>query len=458
MRMSKMSRRQLLMTLGGAVAASALDPFVPRILAQSSGAPPRRFLYFFTGTAAPSDLARAFYPTARTGSLTFATGSPLASLNRHAKNMCFVKGVNLDSADVGNGGPHPKGAIAALSGEGLRGLKPGEEEFMERQTLDGSGDSVDQFLAGKTQTTFRSLDLGIDNQPDFRGNATKSVSYSKRHVVERLQNPRVLFDRLFATLGQGDGKPDSAVLRARAERRSVLDFVAGSVNRLSQRVGTEDRERFDAHLEAVRAVEKQLDALESGGASCDALKAPALGTDAFKQEANYPAVHQAFVDLMALSMSCDLTRIAGLQHSNPTDVWRYPWLNLPLSGFGNYHQATHTQGAAADAFVRGVWGFRAQAFAQWLSAFDAIKEESGTLLDNSFIVWLQDCGQAHDHDTTLCITAGGGGGFFKTGQVVDAGGVPHNRLLTSICEYMGSPVSTFGNARHGQGTLSTLHK
>jgi hypothetical protein len=67
------------------------------------------------------------------------------------------------------------------------------------------------------------------------------------------------------------------------------------------------------------------------------------------------------------------------------------------------------------------------------------------------------------------LMVGSCGGYFRTGRVVRLGswaaasgayyrgasGVPHNKLLATLCNAMDVPVGGFGDARYG-GTLSEL--
>ena len=63
----------------------------------------------------------------------------------------------------------------------------------------------------------------------------------------------------------------------------------------------------------------------------------------------------------------------------------------------------------------------------------------GTLLDDSMCLWTNDLsnGPPHSYDNVPQVIAGRAGGFLKTGQYVDAGGVTHNRLLNTLINAAG---------------------
>jgi hypothetical protein len=55
------------------------------------------------------------------------------------------------------------------------------------------------------------------------------------------------------------------------------------------------------------------------------------------------------------------------------------------------------------------------------------------------------------------ILAGGAGGYFKTGRMIDfAGDVPHNNLLVSLLNSMGVNATTFGDPAFCTGPLKEL--
>ncbi|MCA9107847.1 MAG: hypothetical protein KDA83_20725, partial [Planctomycetales bacterium] len=82
----------------------------------------------------------------------------------------------------------------------------------------------------------------------------------------------------------------------------------------------------------------------------------------------------------------------------------------------------------------------------------------GSMLDHTTILWTNELGKGNSHtrENIPFVFVGGGLGW-KTGVAHDFGGTPHNRLLMSICEAMGQPVESFGNADFcGDGGLSGL--
>ena len=81
-------------------------------------------------------------------------------------------------------------------------------------------------------------------------------------------------------------------------------------------------------------------------------------------------------------------------------------------------------------------------------ALDAIPEGSGTLLDNTLIVWANELGRGdHNQENIPVVLIGKAGGALpRGGRVIDSGRQVFNRLGCSILNAMGLPAAGFGDA------------
>src|SRR5207237_6927180 len=66
-------------------------------------------------------------------------------------------------------------------------------------------------------------------------------------------NPRLVFERLFASQAPGDA--GAGVGKRERYRLSVLDFVMEDARQLKTRLGSNDQRKLDEYLAAVRALE-----------------------------------------------------------------------------------------------------------------------------------------------------------------------------------------------------------
>ncbi len=83
---------------------------------------------------------------------------------------------------------------------------------------------------------------------------------------------------------------------------------------------------------------------------------------------------------------------------------------------------------------------------------------SGSLLDNTLIVWTNELGKGNSHTLdNIPFVLVGNGLDFKMGRSLRYPKLSHNRLLLSLAHGMGHPLSRFGNPDFcGDGPLTGL--
>jgi hypothetical protein len=212
----------------------------------------------------------------------------------------------------------------------------------------------------------------------------------------------------------------------------------------------------------------QIQAAASAAASCgtpsigDAGSPGSGGTDPF------PIYAQAMPNILAMTLACNLTRVASLQFSHALSPVTHTWLGT--SQTQTHHQFSHI--GPGDLGVLGsdwynepssvtstypqqlidIEAWYAQQVANVAYTLSQFKTASGAnLLDRTLICWGSeiDMGNAHNHDDTPFVLIGGAGGKVKTNQVVrfpmnltslhnnQAGIRSHNDLLITLAQIMG---------------------
>jgi hypothetical protein len=164
------------------------------------------------------------------------------------------------------------------------------------------------------------------------------------------------------------------------------------------------------------------------------------------------------MDLLVSSLACDQTRVASLQWSHSVSDIPFPWLGI---GTG-HHTLSHKDDSdttSQDQLVQiNTW--YAQQFAYLLGKLDAVPESNGTtLLDNCLVIWMNELakGNVHSHNPLPVVIAGKCGGALRTGRYLTyPNAVPHNNLLVSIANAMGTNITTFGNPAYCTGALTNL--
>jgi Protein of unknown function (DUF1552) len=266
-------------------------------------------------------------------------------------------------------------------------------------------------------------------------------------------DPKRLFDKLFASASM----PSADLEKIRTKRKSVLDFVGGELTNFSQRMGTEDKAKIDAHLESIRQLEKQLTA------SAMACTPPTVmtGSKVFQDKV------AAMLDMTSMALRCDITRSVSICWADDGGYRpiTLPWLDINSS----FHDIAHLgKDGYATKIKADVWMF--EQVARLAAGLDGAVEGNGTTLDNSVIVVGNDMNEGSGHYVAGMpfVLIGSCGGYFKTGRTVKLGNwanktgtywsgdsnVPHNKLLASLSNAMDVPCTSFGEGY--TGTLDEL--
>lgn len=464
----RVPRRTFLRGLAGATVALPLMASLgrhSRARAQEA-AFPTRFIAFFHPTGVEP---AAWFPTTHAGETGAFTDHVLnrahAPLQPWREKIVVTSGVDMSVTAIGFGEPHQRGMGAALTGrENNSGDMVGGDGTTSGFNL---GVSLDQVIAQRiaadpttSPTRFTSLELGVRaDVASSTGEIRNRMIYgSPEQPLAPTNDPRAVFSRVFA-----DVETDLAALELqRAQRKSVLDAAAGSFEELSARVSSDEREKLDQHLALIRDLEQRLD---SSAVSCDVPpEPPALGVD---DENDMPAISRLQIDMMAMAMACDLTRVGSIQYSNALNHIRFPWLNwlneagATVQSLGDGHALSHDQvGSQYDNdeewVARDTWF--AGELAYLLERLDSIPEGDGTLLDHTVILWVNELarGAAHDHANMPFVVAGGGNGRINTGRHLAFANEPHNNLLLALLHAFGHEDASFGHPDYCTRVLPDL--
>jgi hypothetical protein len=256
-----------------------------------------------------------------------------------------------------------------------------------------------------------------------------------------------LFDRLFASAAVPMAQLDLLRLR----RQSVLDFLGKDLESFSQKLGTDDKLKIQAHLASIRDLEMQLQqGTVMAGASC---VKPTLPPKAANLDT--PTLMKMMFDLGAVAIKCDLTRVItyDLYDDGGADGNNFPWLGIS----DDYHKIAH-QGSGGYAAKTKIDAWIFSQVANLVTQLDATMEAGGTALDHSVVVTANDMdeGASHYVGKSPFLLIGSCGGYFKSGGTVQRyTKTPHNRLLATLCNAMDVPVTGYG-AKGYEGTLPEL--
>jgi hypothetical protein len=222
-------------------------------------------------------------------------------------------------------------------------------------------------------------------------------------------------------------------------------------------LAAEDRTRLEQHVARIDELDRTLATRPSGlmpAAGCRKVDPMLPASYRASDEAQENLGSRAQIQNAVLALACDLTRVVTIQYTDyhgPT----FDWLGLPLTG--NWHDRVHSHGGDNPEAMASAFEWYGAECAFLLSQLGSVNEGSGTLLDNTLVLWLSEFGDGGTHDTRNLpvVLAGGLGGRLKTGRHLAFGGRSHNDLHTTILNLFGGSDQSFGyaGAEFNQGPL-----
>ncbi len=437
------TRRNFLGGAGGlAVGLPLLGSLMSRKAeAQMAATPIKRFITYFNPNGV---IPAAWYPTPGADERSFTIGASHQPLAPFREKIIWTSGIDLKSAKAGPGERHQSGMGTLLTGRPLlAGNFVGGDGSLAGW---GSGISVDQRMVEVigAANTIPSLELGVRasgaevrHRLSYRASATP---------LPPENNPRAAFDRLF---GQSGSAPEE-VRRLRRQRKSVLDGVLDQFGGLNNKLGTDDKKKVDAHFTMVRELEQRI---VVDAPACTPPTHP--GELAPDSETTMPAIIRHQMDILAVAMSCDITRVGTIQCSNAENHIAMPWIGSRGDGHGLSHAGPSSPNEAAELMKRDHW--YATELAYLMGRMDSVREGDRSMLDNSLIFWGNELsvGSTHSHVNMPFLIAGGAG-YFRMGRYLRYEGVSHVNMLLSFLHAMGIEDQTFGDPEFCEGALSGL--
>jgi hypothetical protein len=417
--------------LRGVLAGSAISVGLPTLEAMlnangealADGAPiPTRFGVWFWGNGVRRE--HWVPPTAGTGD-AWALSSELAPLAGVKSHLSVVTGATILTGDH----PHHAGMTGVMTGHPLFRIGAIRDTIISSFAAPSVDVLAASYHAGSTP--LRSLEVGITR---FRGTDEGTTFQHLSHNGPNSPNPaEYSAPRLFARLFGG---PVGRELDA--ARQSVLDAVGDQVTSLQYRVGAADRIRLEQHLDSIRALETRLNS-EPG--LCSVPSMPSDIPDIEGREQIEPH-NRNMSDLIALAMSCDLTRVFSVQFSTAGSgviVWQAGARN-------SLHQTCHDE-ALPQPTVHAATVFTMEQLAYLLGRLRDTPEGAGSLLDHSSILCTSELtdGYTHGVDDFPLIIAGRGGGRLR-GNVHYQSTTRESvtRTVLTAVRGAGIPMASFG--------------
>ncbi|HXI57444.1 MAG TPA: DUF1552 domain-containing protein [Polyangia bacterium] len=356
---------------------------------------------------------------------------PLAAMQA---DFMVVTGLNNQPAVPDVVGDHAAGTSASFTA--VHALKS--------TTMLKLGVSLDQIAAAQfgKLTRVPSIQLGMEDGKLVGGcdsgygcAYSNSISWSTpTTAMPKIIKPQVAFDLLF--MGGTAGAPVSQadVLKRKAYRQSVLDFVIGGTKSLATKLGRSDGRKLDEFLTGVQEVEREVNSATVMPVSCK----PTAVSDV--PAGQWDKLAQVFADIMVLAMQCDVTRVFSFMFANAVTGRTYP----ALGATRGHHDISHHGNIQANLdLLTKISTFEVQQLAYLMTKMKAVPEGNNDMLYNSTLVFTSDVsdGNRHNHDDMPVLVAGHGGGMLNTGQHIvypNANKTKHGNMLTSALRTVGA--------------------
>lgn len=430
------SRRQFLSTLG--ISAAAM-PFVLNLPSLSFGneqaatTRKKRLIIMFS----PNGIVpKSFWPDE--AGENFTLKESLQPLEPFKDKSLILHGV-CDKIR-GDGDGHMRGIGCLLTGIELfpGNIQGGSDTPAGWST----GISIDQEIKNHlqaneaTRTRFGSLEFGV-MVPDRADTWTRMVYAGPNKPIAPIDDPYQMFGKLYGRL------------KDQESLRSVLDDLQDDLKKISSIVSSEDKKLLDEHATFVRELEQELKAGE-GKALTHAVPQLELGIK--EENDNIPKISKLQIELMVNSFAADFARVATLQYTNSVGGARMKWLGVEKG----HHELSHEPDSNEDVQKQltriNQWYCEQMAYLAKRLAETPEPGGSGSLLDNTTIIWTNELGKGNSHtpDNVPFVLVGGGLDF-KMGRSLKLPKIAHNRLLLSIAHGMGHPLEKFGNPKFCEG-------
>ena len=397
-----LNRRHFLRGLGATVALPLLNAMVPSRVAAAAAAAskPRRSVFVYI----PNGVNGMTWQVKQSGR-DYELSQALQPLAKHREDFTVFSGLH-----------HPNGLGQAhvCADTWLTGAKIDAQSGRKYE----NSVSCDQLMAEVVgqQTRFSSLELSISSgtgQPF----GSSTLAFSRDGVpLPAEDNPRVVFNRLFGEEVGGIGAQ-----RARlTKRRSVLDAVLDDAKSLRLELGSDDRNKIDEYLHAVRDVEQRTERLDSW---LDVPKPKVEDKQAAPFQKDVPKAQageywRTMFDLMVLALRTDMTRVITYMNGSEGNGLAIPEIGITQAR----HNLSHHNGdplildrlAKSDTFIM-------EQFAHFLDELRSIKDGEEALLDRTMVLFGSGMSYGHSHaNSNLPILLAGGPGLgLNHGQHLD---------------------------------------
>jgi len=307
----------------------------------------------------------------------------------------------------------------------------GVPEFSERDLHNSV--SLDQVAAKQVGSETRLPCLALNSV------WSQSLSWNEKGVpIPHESDPASVFRRMFV-----EGTPEEVrgELSRLEQGASILDDVRDQLKSLGATLGAADRDRIELLTTSVREAEAQLQQ-QKAWSDRPKPKVPLQLADVQKPTDNWVSQQEKWLSFMHLALQTDSTRVIvlGTNEHNKNNV---PELEI------QHHDASHHGKDPAKIEQLSRYEDKEfETFSRFLAKLADTKEDDGTLLDSTQVLFTSNLGDASAHSSFNLPVLLAGGGYKHQGHVSygNETNKPLCNLYVRMLRQMGVEADRFGSS------------
>jgi hypothetical protein len=334
-----------------------------------------------------------------------------------------------------------RGQFTVISGMGHPGyphshntepaIFTGVPEFSERDLHNSV--SLDQVAAKRVGSETRLPCLALN------GVWSQSLSWNEKGVpIPHEGDPASVFRRMFV-----EGTPDEVrrEMQRLEQGASILDDVRDQLKSLGGTLGAADRDRIELLTTSVREAEVQLEQ-QKAWSDRPKPKVPLQLADIQKPTDNWMSQQEKWLSVMHLALQTDSTRVILLGMNERTKN------NLPELEIQHHDASHHGKDPAKIEQLSSYEDKEFETFSRFLAKLADTKEDDGTLLDSTQVLFTSNLGDASAHSSFNLPVLLAGGGYTHQGHVSygNETNKPLCNLYVRMLRQMGVEADRFGSS------------
>ena len=284
------------------------------------------------------------------------------------------------------------------------------------------------------QTVLPPLCIGMESLESMKARptlATLTASGPNQPIFMHC-DPNMLYQMLFGSIAEGDIKKH---YQARSDVMLEIEYMAKlKLKGLPQ----SESERYEKYVNGFRDLNGLREKLSKISGQLRKY-APKLD-DRYSKPKFETDWHDALLEIGIAALQANLTNVLTI--ASGCGEYFGSWKGLGVSDTG--HGLGHI-----DQPGNGIWTkirqYNCEMLVRLMKALEAIPEGTGSMMDNTLIVYSSNNGkeQHTDGSNWPFVLLGNGGGRFKTGQYTHVKERPINDLYTTFLRGVGAPVDRF---------------